>query len=124
MRTLIDCLYVGAGGLLGTILRYLAGLLPVQRDGGFPFMTLAINVTGAFLIGLITALATQGAGIRPRALLFCRVGVCGGFTTFSTFALEAHSLLRGGKPLIGAAYAALSVALCIAAVACANALAE
>lgn len=122
MKTLLDCFYVGFGGLLGTVSRYLLGLLPVRHSSGFPIVTLLINVTGAFLIGAIVALAQKGGGADPRALLFWKVGVCGGFTTFSTFALETQNLLSGGKTPLALCYALLSVVLCIAAVAGADAL--
>ena len=75
-----------------------------------------LGVLGAFLLGLIMAAAGRDAGIDPRTLLFLKVGVCGGFTTFSTFALESHTLLSGGKPGVALAYMLLSVVLCVLAV--------
>ena len=122
MKTLFDCFYVGFGGLLGTVSRYLLGLLPVRHSSGFPIVTLFINVAGAFLIGVIAALAEKSAGMDPRALLFWKVGICGGFTTFSTFALETQNLLSSGKTPLAFCYAALSVVLCVAAVMGADAL--
>ncbi len=122
MKTLLDCVYVGAGGLFGSIMRYLISLLPVRHSSGFPLLTLGVNIVGAFLIGLIVAFAGKNVNIDPRTLLFLKVGVCGGFTTFSTFALEAHGLMDGGKAFIGLSYIALSVILCIAAITAANAL--
>ncbi|MPN09469.1 putative fluoride ion transporter CrcB [bioreactor metagenome] len=62
------------------------------------------------------ALAGRNAVIDPRTLLFLKVGVCGGFTTFSTFALEAHSLIGTGKPMVALLYALLSVVLSVLAV--------
>ena len=122
MKTLFDCFDVGFGGLLGTVSRSLLGLLPVRHSSGFPIVTLFINVAGAFLIGVIAALAEKSAGMDPRALLFWKVGICGGFTTFSTFALETQNLLSSGKTPLAFCYAALSVVLCVAAVMGADAL--
>ena len=124
MTTFLNCVFVGLGGLVGSVLRYLLGLLPLHHESGFPFITLGINVLGAFLIGLIVASAGRAPSLDPRALLFLKVGICGGFTTFSTFALEAHGLLSGGKPMLALLYMILSVVLCVFAVFGADALAR
>ena len=116
MSVIVDCLFVGLGGFVGSVLRYLVSLAPIRHESGFPIVTLGINVLGAFLLGLIMAAAGRDAGIDPRTLLFLKVGVCGGFTTFSTFALESHTLLSGGKPGVALAYMVLSVVLCVLAV--------
>ena len=112
----LNCVFVGLGGLVGSVLRYLFSLIPLEHESGFPLVTLGINVLGAFLLGLIMAYAGKSASLDPRALLFLKVGVCGGFTTFSTFALEAHGLLSGGKPIVALLYMLLSVVLCVLAV--------
>ena len=116
MSVIVDCLFVGLGGFVGSVLRYLVSLAPIRHESGFPIVTLGINVLGAFLLGLIMAAAGRNSGIDPRTLLFLKVGVCGGFTTFSTFALEAHSLLGAGKPMVALLYALLSVVLSVLAV--------
>ena len=116
MATVLNCVFVGLGGLVGSVLRYLVSLVPLRHASGFPLVTLGINVLGAFVLGLIMALAGKNAAIDPRALLFLKVGVCGGFTTFSTFALEAHSLIGAGKPMAALLYALLSVVLSVLAV--------
>lgn len=116
MTTILNCVFVGLGGLVGSVLRYLVSLLPLRHASGFPLVTLGINVLGAFVLGLIMALAGRNAAIDPRTLLFLKVGVCGGFTTFSTFALEAHSLIGSGKPMAALLYALLSVVLSVLAV--------
>lgn len=116
METLRNCLFVGIGGALGTISRYLISLLPVKPQNGFPVVTLCINIIGAFFIGLIVALATKNKHFDPGLLLFLKVGICGGFTTFSTFSLETVGLLRAGNYFAAVSYMALSVILCLAAV--------
>ena len=116
LTTILNCVFVGLGGLVGSVLRYLVSLVPLRHASGFPLVTLGINVLGAFMLGLIMALAGRNAAIDPRTLLFLKVGVCGGFTTFSTFALEAHSLLGAGKPMVALLYALLSVVLSVLAV--------
>ena len=112
----LDCVFVGLGGFVGSVLRYVVSLLPLQHESGFPLLTLGINVLGAFLLGLIVALFGRSASLDPRTLLFLKVGLCGGFTTFSTFALEAQGLLSGGKPGIAMLYMLLSIVLCVGAV--------
>ena len=116
MSVIVDCLFVGLGGFVGSVLRYLVSLAPIRHESGFPIVTLGINVLGAFLLGLIMAVAGKNPSLDPRAMLFLRVGVCGGFTTFSTFALEAHGLLSGGKPIVAMLYMILSVVLCVFAI--------
>ena len=113
---MLDCLAVGLGGFAGSVLRYLAGKLPLQSAEGFPYVTLMINVLGSFAIGLIAAVAAKHADIDPRLVLFLRVGLCGGFTTFSTFSSETFSLLRAGSYGGAAAYVLLSVLLGVLAV--------
>ena len=116
MATILNCVFVGFGGLVGSVLRYLVSLVPLRHASGFPLVTLGINVLGAFVLGLIMAAAGKSPSLDPRTLLFLKVGVCGGFTTFSTFALEAHGLLSGGKPMVALLYMVLSVILCVFAI--------
>lgn len=113
---MIECLLVGIGGFIGSVCRYLIGLIPVTPSNGFPVKTLLINVLGAFVIGLIAAAAAKNAAIDQRLILLLKTGVCGGFTTFSTFALEVTDLIRAGSFSAAAVYIALSIALGTAAV--------
>ena len=113
---LLNCVFVGLGGAAGSICRYLLGLLPLKPASGFPAITLCINIAGAFALGLIGALAGKYAKLNPQMLLFLRVGVCGGFTTFSTFSLESLVLLEDGRPVLFGGYVLLSVTLCLAGV--------
>jgi len=121
---ILNCLFVGLGGFVGSVLRYLVSLVPLEHESGFPLVTLGINVLGAFLLGLIMTAAGRSSGLDARTLLFLKVGVCGGFTTFSPFALEAHGLLSGGKPLVAMLYMILSVVLCVFAIYGASVLAQ
>ena len=114
MTMLLNCLCVGLGGFVGSVLRYLVTLLPY--GAGFPVKTLAINVLGAFVLGLICALATRHVDASPQLVLMLKVGVCGGFTTFSTFALETSDLLQSGAWPAALAYVVASVVLSVAAV--------
>lgn len=111
-----NILLVGAGGFIGAVLRYLIGLLPLGHSDGFPVKTLIINIVGAFAIGLITALAAKRGSADSAFVLMLRVGVCGGFTTFSTFAFESVSLMQNGKIWTAAAYMLLSMILGCAAI--------
>ena len=106
-------LLVGAGGALGAVGRYGLSLLPWRGD--FPLPTLLTNLLGAVLIGFIAGLA--GRGRLPSGwTLFWKTGVCGGFTTFSTFSLESLVLLEDGRPVLFGGYVLLSVTLCLAGV--------
>ena len=117
---MLNCIAVGLGGFLGSVCRYLVGLIPIKAGNGFPVNTLIINVAGAFVLSLVASLAAQKTGISPRTVLFLKVGVCGGFTTFSTFAYEATNLITGGAPGMGILYVVLSAVLGVLAVICAQ----
>lgn len=114
---MLDCIAAGPGGFTGSVLRHLAGRLPLGGvSRGFPMTTLLINVLGSFAIGLIAPLAARRPGLDARVLLFARVGLCGGFTAFSAFSPETFELLRAGHYGMAALYAVLSAALCVLAV--------
>lgn len=106
---------VALGGAVGAVLRYLLGLIPVKEITSFPFITLSINVLGALLIGGIAAYSSRHS-VNDSLMLFLKIGLCGGFTTFSTFSLEAAQLIKSGSIFTAVTYAALSVVLCICAV--------
>ncbi len=107
---LIKILMVAAGGAVGAVGRYLLSLIPTKI--AFPILTLITNLMGALLIGFVVGLS-EARGMHEKWLLFWKTGVCGGFTTFSTFSLEALNLFQKGGYIMGAVYVLLSVVLCI-----------
>ena len=103
-------LLIGLGGFIGSISRYLtARLVDEKLNSVFPYGTLAVNVIGSFLLGLIYMLALRKVGLTENGRLFLGVGFCGGFTTFSAFALENFNLLQ--QKFLGTSllYVAISV---------------
>ena len=94
-------LLVGAGGLTGSVLRYLIGGVVQSAFAGstFPYGTLVVNVTGCFAIGLVSQLIEVQGALGPGARAFLVVGVLGGFTTFSAFGNETVNLMRDGQRL-------------------------
>ena len=112
---MISILCVGAGGALGAMGRYGLGLIPL--GGEWPLMTLLINFAGSVAIGAIVEVAARSQGAMPQELvLFLKVGLCGGFTTFSTFSLETLELMEQGQWAAAGGYAVVSVAACVAGV--------
>ncbi len=103
-------LYVGLGGALGAMLRYAVGFIPYK--GTFPLITLIINILGAFFIGFFTGIAAN-KHMSENLLLFLRAGVCGGFSTFAAFSLEAYNIFNSGNHILAVVYSLLSVTLCI-----------
>jgi CrcB protein len=111
-------LWVAIGGALGSMARFwLANTMAVWTGAEFPWGTLLINVIGSFVIsffGMLTGTAARFA-VPYEARIFVTVGLCGGFTTFSSFSLQTIDLLRTGQPFRAVLYVAASVILCLAA---------
>ena len=107
---MLNSIVVALGGALGSLLRYLVGLIPVSEQFLFPIKTFLINIGGSLLIGLVAALSIK-ANMSPKVILFLKVGICGGFTTYSTFALETSTLLKSGHFMVALLYVLLSLAL-------------
>ena len=109
--------WIALGGALGSVARFLVGPM-VQRmvHGPFPVGTLAINVVGSFLLGLVLRSSLQGGQLSSNTIAFLTVGFCGGFTTFSAFSWETLRLLEDGEVVHTFTYIALSVALSVTAV--------
>jgi fluoride exporter len=97
-----EILAVSIGGALGTLLRYsLGGWLAERWGPSFPWHTFAVNVGGAFLLGLLMALSVDRGLLGPAWRLFAGVGVLGGFTTFSTLSYESVALMERGLTIAG-----------------------
>ena len=86
--------WVALGGAVGAMGRYAISLIPAKT--AFPFLTLFTNIIGAVLIGFVVGIASTGEDISPNSILFWKTGVCGGFTTFSTFHWRHTGCLRNG----------------------------
>lgn len=113
---MLNCLVVGLGGFIGAVLRYLIGLIPIKNPTSFPINTFLINIAGAFAIGCIAFVVSKNENIDPKLLLFIKVGICGGFTTFSTFSLETAELIKGGSAVTAVIYVVASIAVGVLAV--------
>ncbi|MBB5222985.1 CrcB protein [Amaricoccus macauensis] len=121
-----SCLIVMLGGALGTLGRYAVSVLaaPISRD--MPWGTIIVNVTGSLLIGFFGTL-TLASGRYPASenlRLFVMIGICGGYTTFSSFSLQTLDLLRAGHPARAGFNIAVSVITCVAFVALGHVLAS
>lgn len=119
-----SCLVVMLGGALGTLGRYVVSVLAAPISDRLPWGTILINISGSFIIGLFGTL-TLAHGRYPvseNLRLFVMIGICGGYTTFSSFSLQTLDLLRAGYPARAGANIAISVVTCIAFVALGHAL--
>jgi len=115
------------GSMLGGCARYfVSGAIARRLGETFPWGTMTINVTGAFLIGIFGALATHpgSAFAAPTPWLFAVTGFLGCYTTVSSFSLQTLTLARSGEPLSALGNVVLSVGLCLAAVSCGFLLAD
>ena len=111
-------LWVAIGGALGSVGRYwLNGLISIRFGETFPWGTLLVNVSGSFLIGVLGALAVPEGRLdspsRTFVTQFLMIGVCGGYTTFSSFSLQTLNLLRDREWLYAGGNVLLSVVLCM-----------
>ena len=109
-----DILVVAAGGGIGAALRHLAGLVALRTLGpSFPYGTMIVNVVGSLLMGLVIEwFVRRGGGTQLRLLL--ATGLLGGFTTFSSFSLDAVALWQRGEGVLATGYVVGSVALGLA----------
>lgn len=117
----IAYLWVALGGAIGAVSRYwLSGLVAAKFGQAFPWGTLVINVTGSFVIGVVGGLTVPEGRLDPQtrsfATLFVMTGICGGYTTFSSFSLQTLNLLRDREWLYAGGNVLLSVVLCMVAV--------
>ncbi|HVL83061.1 MAG TPA: fluoride efflux transporter CrcB [Pseudonocardia sp.] len=106
---------VAAGGVLGALARHGAGVLLAHPPGGFPLATLLVNVLGCLLIGVLVVLVTEVVAAHPLVRPFLGTGVLGGFTTFSTYAVDVHALAAAGRPAAALTYLAGTLGAAVAA---------
>lgn len=105
------------GSAVGGGARFLiAGWMQGRFGQPFPIGTLAVNITGSFVLGFVLELAVAAAAIGPQAQLFLTTGLCGGYTTFSTFSAESVAMIRSGAWGRASGYIAVSVAASLVAV--------
>jgi CrcB protein len=105
---------VALGGAIGTLARFWMAAWMMRLTGPeYPWGTLAINIIGSFVIGATATLAAERVMISADLRIFIMVGLCGGFTTFSSFSLQTLDLLRGGQVPAAILYAMGSVGLCL-----------
>jgi CrcB protein len=112
-------LWVAMGGALGSMARYgMSGFIAALTGSTFPYGTLVVNVTGAMLIGFLATLSGPESRyfIPASGRIFMMTGVCGGYTTFSTFSLESANLMRDGEWTAALANIGFSVILCLIAI--------
>ena len=109
--------YLALGGALGTILRYaLGGWVHSWAGVTFPWGTLVINVVGSFVLG-VTMRASQSLLLAPELRAFITIGLCGAFTTFSTYSYEAFVLMQKGEWTKAGLYAFGSLVIGVLAIA-------
>ena len=117
---MIAYVWIGIGGALGSIGRAWLALAVARITGPqFPWGTILINIVGSFVIGFFGTLTASGSrfSVPPDARAFVMVGICGGFTTFSSFSLQTLELARDGRLGQALGNIGLSVILCLSAVA-------
>ena len=106
---------VAAGGALGGTARYGVGLWLPTGSGGFPWATLLVNVAGSLVLGAVVAVVAARPHPSRVVLAFAGTGVCGGFTTWSTFMTDAVLLGRAGRAAVAVAYLGVTLAAGLAA---------
>jgi CrcB protein len=117
--SLPTCLLIMLGGAIGTLIRYLISILTTTAQHELPWSTIAINITGSFLIGFFGTLTLSNGRfpVSENVRLLVMVGLLGGFTTFSAFSLQTFELLRNGYIIRAGINVLASVILCLCAVA-------
>jgi len=112
-----EILLIGFGGFIGSVARYFVSKLNLTIDFfSIPLGTLIVNILGSLLLGFLTGIVVKSPILTVEWRLFLMVGICGGFTTFSTFTSENMMLLHNGQFLSAALYIGLSLLLSFVAV--------
>jgi len=116
---MLSYLWIAIGGALGSVSRYWLNGIVSTRFETFPMGTLVVNVIGSFIIGVLAALTIpegrMGSEGRAFATQFVMIGICGGFTTFSSFSLQTINLLRDREWLYAGGNVLSSVVVCLVA---------
>jgi CrcB protein len=114
-----NCLLIMIGGAIGTLARYVVSMLALPISGQLPWGTILINVSGSRIIGFFgtLTLANGRYPVSESVRLFVMIGLCGGYTTFSSFSLQTLDLMRSGGATRAAVNVVASIVLCIGAVA-------
>jgi len=115
---MLSYLYVALGGAIGSVGRYwLSGLIASSKFFGqsFPWGTIIVNITGCFIIGLFNTLtvAEGRMAASPDLRTFFMIGICGGYTTFSSFSLQTLALVQDGEWFYAAGNVIISVVMCL-----------
>ncbi|HMQ78299.1 MAG TPA: fluoride efflux transporter CrcB [Ignavibacteria bacterium] len=113
---MLNILYIGVGGFIGAVSRYLVSRYINNLLPSFPFGTLTVNIIGSFVLGFIIYSVSLGRNISPEMRDFITIGMLGGFTTMSAFAYESFRLMELNQMMLFALNLALNVILCVAAV--------
>ncbi len=113
---MLHIIYIGFGGFLGAVSRYLLSKYVSNLFPSFPFGTLTVNILGSFVLGFILYSVTAGRSISPELRDFIAIGVLGGFTTMSAFAYESFRLMELNQMMLFALNITLNIVLCLAAI--------
>jgi len=112
----MNILLVFAGGGIGAVARYwMQGIVYRFVNGMFPYGTVAVNVLGCFVIGLLVTGMEDRFMVNPSLRIFMTIGILGGFTTFSSFSFETIALLQEGEVLFGMLNILASIVICLSA---------
>lgn len=109
---MINLLLVMAGGAIGSALRYGVGLLLPAAATSFPAATILVNIIGSFVLGFTIGTVGTPLELHPHMRLLLGTGLCGGFTTYSAFAVESALLLENREPLIMGTYVVSTIVGC------------
>jgi CrcB protein len=114
MNTAMPFIVVGVGGFIGSVMRYALSLFGQRFSVTFPHGTLWSNLLGCLVIGVVTALAAKTEVLSPTMRLLLATGLCGGFTTMSTFTYEMFKFVQAAEYLYASGYFLLTMAGCAA----------
>lgn len=113
---MLQIIYIGVGGFIGAVSRFLVSRYMNNLLPSFPLGTLTVNIIGSFILGFIVYSVSLGKSVSPDMRDFITIGILGGFTTMSSFAYESFRLMELNQLLMFSLNLALNLVLCIAAV--------